>query len=203
MLHKLIVSVLAFATLAAPALAQATYTLGSIIPSELKITDQTGKDHTFGDFRGQPLVLEWTNYNCPFVRKFYDSGALQKQQASAVAKGVTWLSVISSAEGKQGYLGEKEAPSAVAKQGFKGTAVIRDVNGELGRAFGANSTPTMAVIDSAGKLVYFGALDSIPSFNAADIPNATNYVAVALDEVLSGKTVTTPQTKAYGCSIKY
>lgn len=190
----------AFAT---TALAEATYTVGSVIPADVAVTDQTGKGHTFGDFRGKNVVLEWTNYQCPFVRKFYDAGAMQAQQAESVKAGHIWLSVISSAKGKQGYLEAKDAAAAVAKQGFKGTAVALDPAGTLGKAFGANTTPFMAVLDKDGKVVYTGAIDSIPSFNKDDIAGATNYVRAALADVTAGKPVATAQTQSYGCSVKY
>jgi hypothetical protein len=181
----------------------ATYTVGSIVPATLQVVDQTGTTHTFKDFRGRPVVLEWTNYQCPFVRKFYDAGAMQEQQAEAVHSGAVWLSVISSAKDKQGHLATTEAAAAIAKQGFKGTAVILDESGALGRAFGATTTPNIAVMDGTGTVVYTGAIDSIPSFNKDDIARATNYVRAALAELQAGKPVSMPQTKSYGCSIKY
>lgn len=181
----------------------ATYKVGDTIPANLEVTDSTGKSHTFAEFRGQPVVLEWTNYGCPFVHKHYDSGNMQKLQQTYTGKGVTWLSVISSAEGKQGYLTPKDAQAAIAKMDFKGTAVLLDAKGTLGRAFGAETTPTMEVLDKSGKLVYSGAIDSIPSFSKADIAKSDNYVAQALDATLAGKPVATPVTKSYGCSVKY
>ncbi len=189
--------------LATTALAETTYTLGSTVPAELKVTDQTGKAHTFGDFRGKNVVLEWTNYQCPFVRKFYDAGAMQAQQAATVKDGVVWLSVISSAKGNQGHLSADKAAAEVAKQGFKGTAVILDEAGTLGNAFGATTTPNMFVLDKDGKVVYAGAIDSIPSFNKDDIAGATNHVKAALADIAAGKPVAVAQTKAYGCSVKY
>ncbi|MCA3244560.1 MAG: redoxin family protein [Alphaproteobacteria bacterium] len=202
-MKTLLLSALALVTVSGAALAEATYTVGQVVPADLKVTDQTGKAHTFGDFRGKNVVLEWTNYECPFVRKFYDAGAMQAQQAATVKDGAVWLSVISSAPGKQGHLKAAEAPAAVAKQGFKGTAVILDEQGSLGKAFGATSTPTMAVLDTTGKLVYVGAIDSVPSFNKDDIAGATNYVKAALADLAAGKPVATPTTKSYGCSVKY
>lgn len=199
------IALTAVATLAmvTTALAEAIYTVGTVVPAEVSMVDQTGKTHTFGEFRGKNVVLEWTNYGCPFVRKFYDAGAMQTQQAETVKAGHVWLSVISSAKGKQGYLEAKDAAGAVAKQGFKGTAVALDSEGTLGKAFGASSTPTMAVLDKEGKVVYFGAIDSIPSFNKDDIAGATNYVKAALADVTAGKPVATAQTQSYGCSVKY
>jgi hypothetical protein len=178
---------------------------GSIIPADVAFTDAQGNKHTFGDFRGKPLVLEWTNPGCPFVRKFYDAGAMQKQQEATVAKGVTWLTVNSSANGKEGYLDAKTAPAAVAKEGFKGSHYILDGadGSKLGKLFGASTTPHMFVADKDGKLVYAGAIDSIPSFSKDDIAKAENYVNAAVDAVLAGKVPATTATRSYGCSVKY
>jgi hypothetical protein len=128
---------------------------------------------------------------------------MQKLQSTYTGKGAIWLSVISSAEGKQGYLPPEGAATAVARIGFKGTHVMLDPKGTLGRAFGAETTPDMFILDKDGKLVYQGAIDSIPSFDEADIAKSTNYVSKALDELLAGQPVSTPQTRPYGCSIKY
>lgn len=178
---------------------------GSTIPADVSFTDSQGKTHTFGEFRGKPLVLEWTNPGCPFVRKFYDAGAMQKQQEATVAKGVTWLTVNSSAEGKEGFVDAKTAPAAVAKEGFKGSFYILDGadGSKLGRMFGASTTPHMFVADKDGKIVYAGAIDSIPSFSKDDIAKAENYVESAVTAVLAGKTPETTATRSYGCSVKY
>lgn len=177
-------------------------TVGDQLPAG-SFTDHLGKSHTFADFAGKPIVLEWTNYGCPFVRKHYESGNMQKLQKDAVASGTTWLSVISSAEGKEGYLSATDAPGAIAKAGFAGTAVILDSKGTLGQTFGAKATPTMVVADGTGKIVYIGAIDSIPSFSKDDIAKAENYVTAALTAVAEGKAPANAQTKAYGCSVKY
>lgn len=178
---------------------------GSTIPADVAFTDSQGDKHTFGDFRGKPLVLEWTNPGCPFVRKFYDAGAMQKQQEATVAKGVTWLTVNSSASGKEGYVDLKTAPAAVAKEGFKGSHYVLDgINGsKLGKLFGASTTPHMFVADKDGKIVYAGAIDSIPSFSKDDIAKAENYVESAVNAVLAGKAPATTATRSYGCSVKY
>lgn len=198
------VASLAVVGLATAAHAQETpYKLGTTIPASLTFTDQNGKVHTFSEFRGKPVVLEWTNPGCPFVRKHYDSGNMQKVQAESVAKGATWIAVFSSAPGKQGYLDPKTAAATVQKTGFKGTFAAEDGAGTLGKAFGAETSPHMFVLDGSGKLVYMGAIDNIPSFSADDIAKADNYVTKALDETLAGKPVTTAQTKSYGCSVKY
>lgn len=187
----------------AHAAAATPYKLGDVIPAATQLTDQNGKAHTLGNYRGKVVVLEWTNYGCPFVHKHYDSGNMQKLQETYTGKGVIWLSVISSAPGKQGYLTVNDAPAAIAKMGFKGTAVMLDPTGALGQSFAAETSPHMFVLNAQGKLVYMGAIDSIPSFNKEDIAKADNYVSDALDEVLAGKEVSTPQTNPYGCSIKY
>jgi hypothetical protein len=194
---------LVFALATASAHAAGPFKVGDILPADIKATDQNGKTHTLGEARGHPLVLEWINYGCPFSRKHYDSGNMQNLQAKYTAKGVVWFSVISSAPGKQGYLSPAEAPAAVAKEGFKGTAVLLDPTGTLGRQFGATTTPDMVVIDAQGKVIYMGAIDDIPSFSIDDIARADNYVADALDATLADQPVKVAETKPYGCSVKY
>lgn len=179
------------------------FTLGSTVPASLTFSDAAGKVRTFGEFRGAPVVLEWTNPGCPFVKKHYDGGHMQKLQADATASGATWITVNSGAEGKQGYLNPATAQAEAQKLGYKSSVVVPDAEGKLGRAFGAETTPHMYILDKDGKLVYMGAIDSIPSFDKADIAKAENYVTKALAEVKAGKPVTTSQTKAYGCSVKY
>lgn len=203
-ISRLILATVAIFGLGTAAYAQEVpYKLGTTIPASLTMTDQNGKVHTMSEFRGKPVVLEWTNPGCPFVQKHYNSGNMQKLQATYVARGVTWIAVNSSAPGKQGYLDPKTAPADVKRMGFKGTLEVMDSAGLIGKAFGAETTPHMFVLDPAGRLVYMGAIDSIPSFSADDIAKADNYVAKALDEVQAGKPVTTAQTKSYGCSVKY
>lgn len=179
------------------------YVLGDTVPTTVQATSASGKTVKIADYRGKIVVLEWNNPGCPFVQKHYNSGNMQKLQADYTAKGIIWLAVNSASKGKQGYFTQADAPAAVAKLGFKGTDYLLDPTGTFGQAFGAATTPHMFVIDSAGKLVYMGAIDSIPSFNKEDIAKATNYVASAIDELLAGKPVTTAQTNPYGCSVKY
>ncbi len=204
---KRIFGIIATAMLALGATAataqEQTLKVGDTVPAGLSFTDHMGKSHTFAEYRGHPVVLEWTNPGCPFVKKHYDSGNMQKLQADYTAKGVTWFAVNSAAEGKQGYASLKDAPEAVAKTGFKGTAWILDPKGTLGKTFGAETTPHMFVIDKDGKLAYAGAIDSIPSFSKEDISKADNYVAQALDALAAGKPVATASTRSYGCSVKY
>ena len=203
-MQRLLFIVLATLGLSAAAFAQETpYKLGTTIPASLTLTDQFGKVHTMSEFRGKPVVLEWTNPGCPFVQKHYNSGNMQKLQASTVARGVTWIAINSGAPGKQGYLDPKTAPADVKRMGFKGTFEVPDSSGLIGKAFGAETTPHMFVLDGTGKLVYMGAIDSIPSFSEDDIAKADNYVTDALNAVLAGRLVAVAQTKSYGCSVKY
>ncbi len=165
--------------------------------------DTQGKTHRLADYRGKTVVLEWTNHDCPFVRKHYIAGNMQAQQREAAAQGVVWLSVISSAPGKQGHVSAAKADGLTRSRNAAPTAVILDPSGEIGRAYGARTTPHMYLIDEAGKLVYMGGIDSITSSNPTDIPRATQYVRVALQDLAAGKPVGKSVTKPYGCSVKY
>jgi thioredoxin-related protein len=168
-------------------------------------SDITGQAHTLADFKGKVVVLEWTNPNCPFVKKFYSKGDMPRIQAANLAKGdVVWIAINSSAEGKEGYFAsDAQAQKIMVKEGFKGTAYVRDPSGALGKQFGAKTTPHMFVLDKAGKIAYQGAIDSVKSFDQADIAGATNYVSDAVDALLAGKPVKTASTESYGCSVKY
>ena len=149
------------------------------------------------------MVLEWTNHDCPFVRKHYGAGNMQDQQRQAATHGVVWLSVISSAPGKQGHVSPAEADELTRNRNAQPHAVILDSGGKIGRSYNAKTTPHMYIIDAAGKLVYMGGIDSITSSNPDDISRATQYVHVALQEMAAGKPVSTAVTKPYGCSVKY
>jgi len=166
-------------------------------------TDTQGKSHSLSDFSGTPVVLEWTNHDCPYVRKHYNSGNMQQQQRSATEKGVVWLSIISSAPGKQGHVTPAQADALTTRRDASPSAVILDPNGDIGRLYGAKTTPHMYIIDAQGHLAYKGGIDSIASSNAADIKKATQYVPAALAEVMSGQPVTSSITRPYGCSVKY
>ncbi|MEI6492200.1 MAG: thioredoxin family protein [Verrucomicrobiota bacterium] len=162
-----------------------------------------GGDVSLSDFPGKVVVLEWTNSGCPFVQKHYGSGNMQKLQKDATGKGVVWLSICSSAPGKQGNLSAEEAAALCASNGSAATAYLLDGDGKVGRLYGAKRTPEMYVINKEGVLVYHGAIDDKKTPDPADIPGAKNFVAAALDELLAGKPVATPKTEAYGCSVKY
>lgn len=161
------------------------------------------KSVSLSDFKGKVVVLEWTNYGCPFVVKHYGSGNMQKLQADAAAKGVVWLAICSSAPKQQGHATPADALKACTERKSAATAYLIDESGATGRAYGAKRTPEIYVINADGILVYKGAIDDKKSVDPADIATAKNLVAAAIDETLAGKPVSTPETEAYGCSVKY
>jgi len=176
--------------------------IGKSAPS-FTATDTNGATASNDSIKGKFTVLEWTNHSCPFVKKFYDVGKMQELQKTYRDKGVVWISVISSAVGNQGYVAPAEANAIAAENKSMPNHIILDTTGDIGRAYGAKTTPTMIIIDPQGRVVYSGAIDSINSKNSADISKADNYVVAALDEAMAGKPVTTPATRSYGCSVKY
>lgn len=165
--------------------------------------DTGGNVHRLADYRGKTVVLEWTNHDCPYVRKHYGAGNMQAQQREAAAQGVVWLSIISSAPGKQGHVSPEAAEELTRKRKAAPLAVILDSEGRIGRAYHARTTPHMFIIDATGVLVYMGGMDSISTASPDDIPQATQYVRAALQELAAGKPVSTPVTRPYGCSVKY
>ena len=182
--------------------AQAAVEVGKPAPS-FALVDTHGNSRQLSDFVGKVVVLEWTNHQCPFVRKHYGANNMQRLQKQYTDKGIIWLSIISSAPGKQGYVEADRANELTTSRGAHPTAVLLDPNGNVGRAYGARTTPHMYIIDADGVLVSMGAIDSIRSANQADIEQAVNYVALGLDEVLAGQPVSNPVTRPYGCSVKY
>ena len=170
---------------------------------DFSLTDSKGKSQSVSQYKGKYVVLEWFNPECPFVKKHYGSGNMQKLQEELTGKGVVWLSVDSSAPGKEGNLTAEQANQKMTEWKTKQTALLLDPDGKAGQTYGAKNTPHMFVINPEGKIIYEGAIDSKASANPADIASATNYVKVALEESMSGKTVTTANTKPYGCSVKY
>src|SRR4029450_2541405 len=170
---------------------------------DFSLTDAKGKTHSLAQYRGKYVVLEWFNPECPFVKKHYGSGNMQKLQEEYTSKGVAWLTIDSNAPGTEGNLSADAASKGTTGWKTQQTALLLDPEGRAGRAYGAKNTPNMVVINPEGKIVYEGAIDSKATPNPADIPNSTNYVKVALDESLAGKPVTPPTTKPYGCSVKY
>lgn len=165
--------------------------------------DTKGQTVNLSDFAGKTVVLEWTNNGCPYVRKHYGSGNMQKTQEAATADGVVWLTIISSAEGKQGYVTPEEADKLTADRGARPSDVILDTDQTIARAYEAKTTPHMFVIDPAGTLVYAGAIDDTPTADPKDLATAKNLVLAALDDLKTGRPVATPESEPYGCSVKY
>jgi peroxiredoxin len=182
--------------------AAAVAVVGQPAPS-FTAADSHGKARSLADFQGKVVVLEWWNFECPFVGKHYGSGNMQRLQKEWTGKGVVWLTVSSSAPGKQGHVDGAKADALMKEKGGASTAVLLDHDGKVGRAYGAKTTPHMFVIDAKGRLVYAGGIDDRPSTDQADIASAKGYVGAALSEVLAGKPVTTPTSQPYGCSVKY
>jgi peroxiredoxin len=176
--------------------------VGSAAP-DFSVSDSKGKTQSVSQYKGKYVVLEWFNPECPFVKKHYGSGNMQKLQEEFTGKGVVWLSVDSSAPGKEGNLTPEQAEKKMAEWKTHSTALLLDQDGKAGQTYGAKNTPHMFVINPEGKVIYEGAIDSKATPNPADIASSTNYVKIALDESLAGKTVTTPSSRPYGCSVKY
>ena len=201
---KMLAAVVMIAALAFVAIpdAHASAVVGKAAPA-FSLTDMDGKTVKLSDFKGKFVVLEWVNFDCPFVRKHYGSENMQQLQKTYTGKDVVWISICSSAPGKQGHLTGNEAKEATAERGASPTEFLLDPKGVTGKAYGAKTTPHMFVIDPKGKLLYNGAIDDTPSTKVADIPNSKNYVVAALDAALAGKPVENATTKPYGCSVKY
>ncbi len=176
--------------------------VGSAAP-DFSLTDAKGQTHSLSQYKGKYVVLEWFNPECPFVKKHYGSGNMQKLQEEYTSKGVVWLTIDSNAPGSEGNMTPEQAEKVAAAWKTHQTALLLDPEGKAGRAYGAKNTPNMVVISPEGKIAYEGAIDSKATPNPADIPSSTNYVKVALDESLAGKPVTTANTRPYGCGIKY
>lgn len=167
------------------------------------LKDSNGNEHSLSDFNGKYVVLEWINYDCPFVKKHYESGNMQMLQEKYTAKDVVWLTICSSVPGKQGNYSVEEINKRSSDHKAKFTAYLIDDTGATGKAYGAKTTPHMYVITHEGVLEYAGGIDDIPSADQDDIAKATNYVSKALDELMSGKEVEVKTSKPYGCSVKY
>lgn len=176
--------------------------VGSPAP-EFTLTDTKGTSHDLTDFRGKWVVLEWTNHQCPFVVKHYKNGDMQNLQKWATGKGAIWLSIVSSAEGKQGYVTADQANGLLKEKGFNSTAMLLDPTGLVGKIYAAKTTPHMFVINPEGMLAYMGGIDDNPSPNPDDVKKARNHVKMALEEGMAGKPISVTTSQPYGCSVKY
>jgi peroxiredoxin len=181
--------------------AQAAATVGQPAPA-FALRDADGRIHNLAQYRGKTVVLEWTNADCPYVKKHY-TGAMQQLQKDATRDGVVWLSIVSSAPGKQGHVNGAQAKQLTVSRGAAPTAVLLDPTGDVGRFYDAKTTPHMFVVNGAGRVVYAGGIDDKPTSDAADLKTAKPLVRLALADVKAGRPVATPVSKPYGCSIKY
>lgn len=171
-----------------------------------KLTGVDEKIYELSAYRGKTVVLEWTNYDCPFVKKHYDSKNmqnLQKKYSQANNKNVVWFSVNSSAKGKQGNYSNKEWVKRMKDHGVASDAVLLDTDGTVGKAYGARTTPHMYIVDPKGVLVYAGAIDDKPTADKKDIATSRNHVDAALQELAANKSVSVKSSEPYGCSVKY
>jgi peroxiredoxin len=166
-------------------------------------TDSQGQTHKLSEYRGKYVVLEWTNNGCPYTKKHYTSGNMQALQKEWTAKGVVWLTILSSAPGAQGYMTASDENGYIARVHAAPTAAILDPTGAIGHEFEAKTTPDMFVIDPSGKVVYSGAIDDHPTTDVSDIKESKNYVSAALTESMAGQPVAVSYTRPYGCSVKY
>jgi len=176
--------------------------VGSQAP-DFTLQGADGKTYSLDQFKGKYVVLEWLNHGCPYVKKHYNSGNMQALQQTETAAGVVWLSIVSSAPGKQGYEEAADAQATAEKVGSGATAILLDPTGKVGKLYGAKVTPEMFVINPEGEIIYHGAIDSIRSTDAADIPVAKNYVTTALTQARAGEAVSQSVSQPYGCGVKY
>jgi len=190
------------AVLVATCVSRAAPVVGQPAP-DFALTDINGQSHRLSEYKGRIVVLEWTNPECPIVRKHYESGNLPSLQKAAVADGTVWLSINSGHPGSQGDFDGAAVQSWLRSHSAAPTAYFRDLDGRVGRLYGATATPNMFVIAADGTLAYAGAIDSIASANPSDIARATNYVRAALDALKAGRAVAVTASRPYGCSVKY
>jgi peroxiredoxin len=187
---------------AGSALAQATAKVGAPAPAFAAV-DADGKTRKLSEFAGKTVILEWTNHDCPYVRKHYNSATMQTLQKDMAKEGVVWLSVISSPVGEQGHVDGAKAKELTKSRDAAPARILLDPNSKMARAYGATTTPHMYIVDPRGTLAYMGAIDDKPSASAASLNGAKSYVRQAMAELKAGKPVTEASTKSYGCAVKY
>ncbi len=194
---------------AAPTAETAAATTAAATPGQpqmapaFTLVDSEGVERSLADFRGKTVVLEWTNEGCPYVQKHYSAGAMQALQSEAVADGVVWLTIISSEPGAQGFVEGEQARAWKARNSAGSSHLLLDPTGEVGKRFGAVTTPDMRVIDAEGRILFTGGIDDKPTNKVEDLAGANNFVRAALSDIEAGRPVQTAFAKPYGCSIKY
>ena len=198
-MKKTIISLAAFGVAVA---AMAAFATAPSAP-EFTLPSSVGKDVSLADFKGKYVVLEWWNYQCPYVVKHYNSGNMQRTQKELMDKGVVWLTIVSSKPGSQGYVTSEQATEVMKTNRGAPTFILHDPSGVVGKKYDAQTTPQMVLISPTGEMLYNGAIDSIPSSRIADLEKAENYLLRAFNEVSAGKPVSMPKTKPYGCNVKY
>ncbi len=200
---KSMLNAFAFAALATISVsASAAPVVGQAAPNFV-LADSNGRVVRLSDFRGRTVVLEWNNPECPFVRKHYGSGNMQRTQAAAARDNVVWLTINSGAQGQQGHMSGAQANEFVASSSARPTAYLLDPRGVVGRGYDARTTPHMYVINGAGTLVYAGGIDDRPTANPADIEGARNHVLAALADLKANRPVAVASSRPYGCAVKY
>lgn len=182
--------------------AQAEVEINQPAPS-FELKNQEGRMVGLDDYKGKTVILEWYNQDCPFVRKFYDAQKMQELQAKAKSEGFVWLTIASSAVGKQGHLTQESAKERIKIEGSNAAHILLDASGKVGQAYGAKTTPHMFVIGTEGRVLYDGAIDSISSANSNDIEKAQNYIEMAMSNLKASQEIKVAKTKPYGCSVKY
>jgi AhpC/TSA family len=197
--YRLLAAVVFLGIAVAPALA---VRIGQMAPG-FTASASNGTTYKLSDFRGKFVVLEWHNNGCPYTRKHYESGNMQRLQKEWTAKGVVWFTIISSAPGEQGYVTAEQENAYLKSMNAAPTAALLDPRGKVGHLYDAKTTPQMILIGPDGTLLYDGAIDNHPSTRLSTIDGAKNYISAALTEARAGKPVSTPTTRPYGCSVKY
>jgi hypothetical protein len=176
--------------------------VGDLAPN-FSATASNGKTYHLADFRGKFVVLEWHNNGCPYTRKHYESGNMQRLQKEWTSKGVVWFTVISSAPGTQGFMTADAENAYMGKMNAVPTAALLDASGDIGHLYDAKTTPQIVIINPQGVMIYDGAIDDHATSDASDIPNSKNYVQEALTDAMAGKPLPVSVTRPYGCSVKY
>ena len=173
------------------------------VAPEFTLMDSHGESRSLLEFKGKYVVLVWVNYDCPLFKKHYSEGNMQGLQKKLTREGVIWLSIKSSAKGNQGAYSAGQVNKRMQEKGAVPTAYLLDKDGMIGKTYGAKTTPHMFIINPEGVIIYQGAIDSIPSFDPADVKTAENYVQKAIAEAKAGQPDSIPTTQSYGCSVKY